>query len=148
VEIVPGGASGQPAQDGAGPREHRNDALVSGGAYLMMFLLGVGEGVVGCFYYGSGPVPLAALAFAAGIFATCVLGGWGMRRAAGALTPAIGWFAASLVLATGTQGGSVVITNTSAGKWFLFGGAGCVAAGTVAALVLWSRSVPPRRRRF
>jgi len=144
VEITPG----RRATDGAGPGKDRNERLVSAAAYLMLFLLGFAEGVVGCFYYGSGPVPLAALAFALGIFVTCVLAGWGMRRPAGALTPAIGWFAASLVLATSTPGGSVVITNTPAGKWFLFGGAGCVAAGTVAAFVLWSRSVPPGRRRW
>ena len=120
-------------------------AAVSGAAYLMLFLLGIAEGVLGCFYYASGPAPLAAIAFAAGIGVTCLLAGWGMRRAAGALTAAIGWLAASFVLATGTKGGSVVITNTGAGKWFLFGGAAAAAAGTLAAFVLWSRGTRVRR---
>jgi hypothetical protein len=114
-------------------------AAVSGAAYLMLFLLGIAQGVLGCFYYASSPAPLIAIAFAVGIGVTCVLGGWGMRGAAGALMAAIGWLAASFVLATGTKGGSVVITNSGAGKWFLFGGAAAAAAGTLAAFALWSR---------
>jgi hypothetical protein len=43
----------------------------------------------------------------------------------------------------GTKGGSVVITDSSAGKWFLFGGAATAVAGAVAAFVRWSRPVPP-----
>ncbi|MGO8885111.1 MAG: DUF6113 family protein [Streptosporangiaceae bacterium] len=148
MDIEPGQRGGQPAPGPAAPRGLRSDAVVTGAAYLLLFLLGAGEGLVGAFYYSVGPVPLAAVAFALGIFATCLMGGWGMRRAAGALTPAIGWFAATLILSVGTPGGSVLITNSPAGKWFLFGGAGCVVAGTVAAFVIWSRSVPPRRRRL
>jgi hypothetical protein len=121
-------------------------AAISGAAYLMLLLLGIAEGVLGCFYYASGPGPLAAIAFAVGIGVTCLLAGWGMRRVAGALMAAIGWLAASFVLATGTKGGSVVITNTGPGKWFLFGGAAAAAAGTLAAFALWSRG--PRVRRL
>ncbi len=109
----------------------------------MLFLLGAMEGVIGCFWYGSGPVPLAAAAFDALLLATCLLAAWGMRRPAGGLMPAVGWFLASFVLAMGTKGGSVVITNTSAGKWFLFGGSAAAVAGAVAAFVRWSRPVPP-----
>lgn len=119
---------------------------MTGAAYLVLFLLGAAQGVLGCFYYASGPVPLAALAFAVGTFVTCVLAGWGMLRPAGALTPAIGWFVASFVLASGTKGGSVIITNTAAGKWFLFGGSAAAAAGTVAAFVLWSGAARQGRR--
>ncbi len=111
----------------------------------MLFLLGAAESVVGCFFYSSGPTPIAALLFALAMLGTCLLGGWGMRRPAGALAAALGWFAASFILATGTSGGSVVITSTAAGEWFLFGGAGCVVAGTIAAFVLWSRAAAPRR---
>ena len=37
--------------------------------------------------------------------------------------PAVGWFIASFVMAMGTPGGSIVITNSGPGKWYLFGGA-------------------------
>jgi hypothetical protein len=117
--------------------------LITAGAYVMLFLLGAMQGVIGCFYYGSGPVPLAALAFDALLLATSLLAAWGMRRPAGGLMPAVGWFLTSFVLAMGTKGGSVVITNTSAGKWFLFGGSATAVAGAVAAFVRWSRPVPP-----
>jgi hypothetical protein len=142
VEIAPG-EPGQPAGRGGGQLGGHAEAVVSAAAYLMLFLLGVAEGVLGCFYYNSGPGSLAAIAFAAGIFVTCVLAGWGMRRPAGALVSAIGWLAASFVLATGTKGGSVVITNNGPGKWFLFGGSIAAVAGTLLAFVLWSRL--PRR---
>jgi hypothetical protein len=45
--------------------------------------------------------------------------------------PAVGWFITSFVLAMSTSGGSVVITNTAAGKWYLFGGSACAIAGVV-----------------
>jgi hypothetical protein len=59
--------------------------------------------------------------------------------------PAVGWFVAAFVLAMGTKGGSVLITNTSAGEWFLFGGAACAAAGALAAFARWSRTSARRR---
>jgi len=60
----------------------------------------------------------------------------------------VGWFITSFVLAMGTPGGSVVITNTTAGKWYLFGGSACAAAGVVFGFVRWSpaRTGAARRR--
>ena len=87
---------------------------------------------------GPGVLPVGAVAFAVAIGVTCVLGAWGMRRPLGGLMPAVGWFITSFVLAMGTPGGSVVITNTTAGKWYLFGGAACAAAGVVFGFVRWS----------
>jgi Family of unknown function (DUF6113) len=118
-------------------------------AYALLFVLGALEGLVGCFHFSGtlGPVPAAALAFAAAIFATCVLAAWGMQTPTAGLMPAVGWFAASFVLAMATPGGSVVITNTAAGKWFLYGGSACVAAGVVVAFAGSSRSRPPRAGR-
>jgi hypothetical protein len=114
------------------------------GGYGMLFLLGVAQSLVGCFQYSRalGPVPAAALAFDLAIGVTCVLGAWGMRSPLGGLMPAVGWFVASYVLAMGTSGGSVVITNTGAGKWFLFGGSACAAAGV---LVAFARSSTVRK---
>jgi hypothetical protein len=117
--------------------------LVVVGGYCVLLLLGVLEGMIGAFQYSRalGSFPAAALAFAVGIGVTCVLGAWGIRRPLGGLMPAVGWFVASLVLSMSTPGGSVVITNTGAGKWFLFGGAVCALAGVVFSFLRW----PPAR---
>jgi hypothetical protein len=119
------------------------------GAYCMLLLLGALEGLIGCFQYSRalGSFPVAAVAFAVAIGVTCVLGAWGMHRPLGGLMPAVGWFITSFVLAMGTPGGSVVITNAAAGKWYLFGGSACAAAGVVFGFVRWSpaRTGVPRR---
>lgn len=121
------------------PRSPRADRLTAVSAYVVLFLLGVAEALIGCFQYARGPVPLAAVCFAVGILVTCLLAGWGMRTALGGLMPGAGWLATSFALATGTQGGSVLITNTTAGEWFLFGGAACAAGGCLAAYLGWSK---------
>ena len=91
--------------------------------YVVLFLLGAIQGVIGSFQYSRSPVPLVAIAFGIAIFATCVLCGWGLRSFAGGLLPAIGWIIASFVLSMPSHNGSVIITNTTAGKWYLYGGA-------------------------
>ena len=117
--------------------------LVAVGGYCMLLLLGLLEGMIGSFQYSRtlGSFPAAALAFAVGIGVTCVLGAWGMSRPLGGLMPGVGWFIASFVMAMSTPGGSVVITNTGPGKWFLFGGAVCALAGVVISFLRW----PPAR---
>ncbi len=123
----------------------RAAAIVTSSAYTLLFLLGALEGLLGAFHYGHalGPAPAGALAAGLAIFVTCVAAGWGMRAPTGGLMPAVGWFAASFVLAMATPGGSVVITNTSAGKWFLYGGAACAAAGVVTSFAWQSRARRP-----
>jgi hypothetical protein len=116
-----------------------SDRLTPVAAYVLLFLLGAGEALIGCFQYSRGPAPLAAVCFAVGILLTCLLAGWGMRTALGGLMPGAGWLATSFALATGTQGGSVLITNTTAGQWFLFGGAAGAAGGCLVAYLRWSR---------
>jgi hypothetical protein len=114
-------------------------------AYVALLLLGALIGLLGTFWYGQGPAPLAAILFDLAILAACVLGSTGMRSALGGVLPAAGWFAVTLVLNSSSAGGSVLVTNTSAGKWFLFGGAVCAAVGGVYAFAVWSR--PSRDRR-
>lgn len=112
--------------------------FVSGGAYSLLFLLGLAEGVLGSFQYSRaviGHVPLSAISFALAIFLTCGLAGWAMRALPGALVPAIGWFAASFGLAMPNTGGSVIIANSSAGEWYLYGGAVCALLGVGTAFV-------------
>jgi ABC-type xylose transport system permease subunit len=113
----------------------------------MLFVLGAVQALIGTFQYSSGPAPLAALCFDAAILATCVLGGFGMQSAAGGVAPAAGWFVTSLVLSSVNTGGSVLVADTAAGKWFLFGGAVSAAAGAVYAFSRWSRASLERRRR-
>jgi hypothetical protein len=125
---------------GSSPRDARDGALVTAGGYLALLILGAAQALVGSFQYSRelGPVPVAAVGFALLIGATSVLGAWGMHRALGGLLPAAGWVLASFLLANGTAGGSVLITNTGAGMWFLYGGSACAAAGVVTSFVRWS----------
>ena len=126
----------------------RRGGPVAVAAYLMLFLAGIMQAVVGAFYYGSGPAPLAAVGFDLLLLATCVLGAWGMRRPTAGLLVAVGWFVTAFVLAMATTGGSVLITNTGAGEWFLFGGAVSAAAGALVAFSRWSRPGGQRRGRL
>lgn len=109
-------------------------------AYLLLLVLGALQGLIGSFEFAHelGPVPAAALGFCVLILATCVLAGIGMASPAGGLMPALGWFVATVALTLPTSGGSVIVTNTSAGKWYLYGGA--VSAGVGTALTFRARS--------
>jgi hypothetical protein len=106
---------------------------------VMLALFGMAQALVGAFFYGAGPAPVASIGFDLAILATCLLGAWGLGRPLGGVIPAIGWFVVAFVLASGTGGGSVLITATTAGEWFLFGGAACATAGIVAVLTIWTR---------
>ena len=131
-------APGQPS-----PSAGSDGPLVIVGGYVMLLLFGALLGLIGCFQYSRalGSFPVGAVAFAVAIGVTCVLGAWGMHRPLGGLMPAVGWFITSFVLAMGTPGGSVVITNTAAGKWYIFGGSACAAVGVIIGFVRW----PPAR---
>jgi len=114
--------------------------------YVVLFLLGAIQGVIGSFQYSRSPVPLVAIAFGIAIFATCVLCGWGLRSFAGGLLPAIGWIIASFVLSMPSHNGSVIITNTTAGKWYLYGGTVAAVAGATTVFVVWARGQSRRAR--
>lgn len=131
---------------GAGEKAgSRAPQYVTVAAYLALLLLGALIGLIGSFQYSQGPVPLAAVLFDLAILATCVLGSTGMRSAVGGVLPTAGWFVMTLLVSSGTPGGSVVVTDTPAGKWFLFGGAVCAAAGAVYSFAVWSRASRDRR---
>ena len=102
--------------------------LLTGAAYTALFLAGAVQGLIGSFQYSRNP-PLGAIAFCVVLLATCLLGGWAMRSMAGALWPALGWFIASFVLSMPVASGSVIITNSAAGKWYLYGGTVAALAG-------------------
>jgi len=127
-----------------GQRPPRGDGQgVAVTAYVALFVLGMVQGLIGTFQYSRGPAPLAAILFDLAILATCVLGSWGMRTALGGVLPAAGWLLVTLVLSSAPAGGSVIVTATTAGEWFLFGGALSAVAGAVFAFARWGR---PRRR--
>ena len=117
---------------------------VAVGAYCALFLFGAVQGLIGSFQYSraSGSVPVAALVCCAVILATCLLGAWATRSVSGAVLPGIGWVLTSFVLSMPVSNGSVIITSTTAGKWYLYGGTLCVAAGVVASFIgaaRWAR---------
>jgi hypothetical protein len=119
------------------------DLLLTLTTYVMLVLFGMAQALLGTFFYGSGPAPLASIGFDVAILATCLLGAWGLGRALGGVAPAVGWFIVAFVLASGTPGGSVLITASSAGEWFLFGGAAGATAGLIAGITaLRSRRGP------
>jgi peptidoglycan/LPS O-acetylase OafA/YrhL len=109
--------------------------------YAMLFVLGAMQGLIGCFQFSRsvGNIPVAAFAFCALILTTCLFAGAGMASPFGGLVPALGWLLASFVLTLPTTSGSVVVTNTTAGKWYLYGGAVSAAAGIVLAFRWRSR---------
>lgn len=114
-------------------RRRARAPLAAFAAYLLLFVLGVAEGVVGCFQFSRsvGSVPVAALGFCLLILVTCLLGSVGMGSPLGGLAIAMGWFVASFALTLPTPGGSVIVTNTPAGEWYLYGGAASAGLGLV-----------------
>ena len=100
----------------------------------MLFIVGVVEGMIGSFQYSRvpKPVPVAALACCAIILLTCLLAAWAMRSVSGALLPGMGWVITSFVLSMPVASGSVIITATTPGKWYLYGGTLSVVAAVIA----------------
>jgi hypothetical protein len=119
--------------------------LLTGAAYTALFLAGAVEGLIGSFQY-SRNAPLGAILFCLALLATCLLGAWAMRSAAGALWPAVGWIIAAFVLSMPVSSGSVIITNTTAGKWYLYGGTVSALAGIALSLGLLARRGRARPR--
>jgi hypothetical protein len=113
--------------------------------YVMLFLLGAVQGLIGSFQYSRAPVPLIAIILAVVIFATCVACGWGFGTFAAGLLPGVGWILASFILAMPRPNGSVIITATAAGQWYLYGGALACAVGCVTAFFTRLRRVAPPR---
>ena len=129
------------------PGQRRDRGAVP--AYVALFLLGVMQGLVGCFQFSHtlAGVPVMSLAFCALILVTCVAGALGMGTALGGVLPAIGWLATSFVLTLPSAGGSVIVTNTTAGEWYLYGGAACAATGIVASFGMRLRRPGADRQR-
>jgi Family of unknown function (DUF6113) len=110
---------------------------VTVGVYSMLFLFGAVQGLIGSFQYSraSRTVPVAALICCVVILATCLLAAWATRSVSGAVLPGIGWIIASFVLSMPVSNGSVIITSTTPGEWYLYGGTLSVAAAVVVSFV-------------
>jgi hypothetical protein len=115
-------------------------ALITGLGYLALFVLGAAQGLIGSFQYARGPAPLVAILLILILFATCVLAGWGLRTYSAGILPALGWIIASFILAMPRPNGSVIIEASSAGEWYLYGGALAAAAGAVVSFLTWIRT--------
>jgi hypothetical protein len=122
----------------------RRQRVITAAAYLMLLALGVMQGILGSFNYGRSPEPVVAIGFAVLIFATCLLAGWGMQTLGGGMVPALGWIVASFIIAMPNKHGSVIITNTAAGQWYLYGGALAAAAGASTSFRFWARRMGHR----
>jgi len=141
---LPADRTGSPRPE---PPGRRPSVALTAATYVALLAFGAVQALVGTFFYGTGPVPVASILFDLLILATCLLGAWGLERPSAGLAPAAGWFLVVLILASGTAGGSVLISATTAGEWFLFGGAASAAAGVIAAFSVWTRSSLTRPRR-
>jgi hypothetical protein len=126
-----------------GRREGRALAIA---VYVALFVLAVAEGTVGSFQYGRSPVPLVAIGLDILVLATCVFAAWGTGSFGGSLVVVAGWLLASFILSMGTPTGSVIITNTTAGKWYLYGGTLAALLGAVAVYVFRARFRRPPAR--
>jgi hypothetical protein len=119
--------------------------LLTAGAYAALFLTGAVEGLIGSFQY-SRNVPFGAIAFCVVLLATCLLGAWAMRSVGGAFCPALGWMVTSFVLSMPVSSGSVIITDSTAGKWYLYGGTVASLSGVGLSLLSGVRRAGTRAR--
>ncbi len=120
----------------------RTGLLVTGAVYVALFLLGAVEGLIGSFQYSreGGSVLVAAIVACVVILATCLLAAWAVGSVSGAMLTGIGWILASFVLSMPVSNGSVIITNTTAGKWYLYGGTLSTVVGVALSFGGWARA--------
>jgi len=128
-----------------GPRPTGGQRTFAAAGYVMLFVLGALEGIIGSFQYSQAPVPLIAIILVVIIFVTCAACGWGIGTFGAGLLPGVGWILASFIISMPRPNGSVVITATAAGEWYLYGGAiACVAGCLATFFIRLLRSAPPR----
>jgi hypothetical protein len=130
-----------PSLDGtsSGPARGGGKRALTVVGYVAVFLLGLVQGVIGSFQYGQSPTPVIAIILVVVIFVTCAACGWGVGTMGAGVLPAIGWIFASFFLAMPKSNGSVIITATAAGEWYLYGGALAAAVGAVSSFFLRHR---------
>jgi hypothetical protein len=119
------------------PARAPESAFLVGIAYGVLAVLGVLLGVIGSFEFSweIGSVPVAAIALAVLNLVVFRAAGWAMESRLGAGVPAGLWMIVLILLSSRRPEGDLVVTGTTPGYVYMFGGA-------IAALVaiVWSRS--------
>lgn len=113
--------------------------LVTGAAYGVLVVLGLFLGVVTSFQFSwtAGSVPVAAVLLTLVEFAAFRLAGWAMESKLGVAALAVPWLIVVVLLSTRRPEGDLVVTGTTAGYVFIFG-------GSIAAVVAVAVTRSPR----
>jgi hypothetical protein len=122
------------------PEPVRDPAFLTGALYGVLAVLGLLLGVIGSFEFGwsAGGFPVAALVWSLVNLAVFRAAGWALNGKLGATVPAVFWLIAVLVLSSRRPEGDLVVTGTTPGYVFIFGGA---IAAVIA--VSWTPSLRP-----
>ncbi|MEV0399896.1 DUF6113 family protein [Actinoallomurus sp. NPDC050550] len=112
----------------------REPGLVTGAAYGVLAVLGLLIGLVGSFEFSwtAGSVPMAAILLSLVEFAAFRLAGWGMSGRLGVAAMAIPWLIVVVLLSSRRPEGDLIVTGTTGGYVFIFGGAIAAVAAAVA----------------
>lgn len=99
-------------------------AFVTGAAYGVLIVLGAVLGIIGSFEFSwqLGAVPVAALAWTVVNIAAFRAAGWVMEGKLGVAAMAAPWLIFVLVLSSSRPEGDLVVTGTTGGYIFIFGG--------------------------
>lgn len=119
------------------PPRRPESAFLVGLAYGLLAVLGVVLGVIGSFEFAweIGDIPVAAVLLSVLNLAVFRAAGWAMESKLGAVVPALLWMIILFVLASRRPEGDLVVTGTTAGYVYMFGGAFAALAA-----VAWTRS--------
>jgi hypothetical protein len=106
------------------------EAFVTGAVYGGLVVAGLMLGVIESFSFSwsAGWIPLAAILCCLFNLMAFWGAGWGLGGKLGAAVPALMWLAVVLVLAVQRPEGDLVVTGTTAGVVFLYGGVLAVGA--------------------
>ncbi|RFU38248.1 hypothetical protein DZF91_28665 [Actinomadura logoneensis] len=117
------------------------EAVVSGAAYGVLFLLGIAYGLFGAFHqdWTVGSLPLPAIVLCAVLFGLVFGAGYGMRTKLGAVLPAAAWMIVTFVMSSKRSEGDLVVPGTTAGYVYIVGG---LVAGLVAIAVVPTGRAP------
>src|ERR1700726_2625477 len=81
-----------------GPRPTGGQRTFTAAGYVMLFVLGALQGMIGSFQYSRSPTPLIAIILVVIIFVTCAACGWGIGTFGAGLLPGVGWILTSFII--------------------------------------------------
>lgn len=124
------------------PEPRPEPAFLAGLGYGLLAVLGVVVGVIGSFEFAweIGDFPVAAILLSVLNLVFFRAAGWAMESKLGAVVPALLWMIILFVLASRRPEGDLVVTGTTAGYVYMFGG----AFAAVAAVALTRPARPLR----